>query len=253
MQIDHTTNVIELRDVSFSYGSETVLDHVSLNVHKGDYVGVIGPNGGGKTTLIKILLGLLKPDSGSVRLFGSDIEIFKQRSKIGYVPQKATSFDNAFPASVFEVVSMGLYGKKGLFHGLEATDREKIARALRQVEMLDYKDRIMSDLSGGQQQRVFIARALASHPEVIILDEPTVGVDAKTQASFYKLLKNLHQNFGLTLVLVSHDVEVVAHETTELACVNKTLIYDRNPKDFLATNGLKRMYSKEVKLVFHNH
>lgn len=253
MQVDHTKNIIELKDVSFAYDEKIVLEHIDLNVHKGDYLGIIGPNGGGKTTLLKIVLGLLTQTRGSVSLFGKNIKYFSDWTKIGYVPQKAASFDSNFPATVYEVVSMGRYGKKGLFRTLGATDKKHIDEALKEVEMYEYKDQIIGDISGGQQQRVFIARAMVSQPSVIFLDEPTVGVDVKTQESFYHLLKKLNQELELTLVLVSHDINVVAHEATELACVNRTLMYDSNPKDFFKNGGLTKLYGDQVKLILHNH
>ncbi len=253
MQVDHTKNIIELKDVSFSYSKELVLEHVNLNIHQGDYLGIIGPNGGGKTTLLKIMLGLLKPTSGSVHLFGKELSTFNEWSKIGYVPQKAASFDSKFPATVYEVVSMGRYGKKGLFNSLNTHDNALINHALKQVEMDEYKNRIIGDLSGGQQQRVFIARALANEPQVIFLDEPTVGVDINTQEAFYKLLKKLNLELNITLILISHDVDVVAHEVTELACVNKTLLYESKPPDFFKNGGLEKIYGNQVKLVLHNH
>jgi zinc transport system ATP-binding protein len=253
MQIDHTKNIIEVKNVSFSYSGEEVLSYVSLNVHKGDYIGLIGPNGGGKTTLLKIMLGLLKPDEGSVRLFGTDLTNFKDRYKLGYVPQKANNFDPNFPITVEEVVAMGRYGKKGLFRGLNSSDQEIIKDSLEKVNMWKYRSRIIGDLSGGQQQRVFIARALASQPEVILLDEPTIGVDVETQEQFYKLLQKLNKEFEITLILVSHDINVVANETTEVAYVNKTLIYDANPKDLLEDDSLEKTYGKKVKLIAHHH
>lgn len=253
MQVDHTKNIIELKNVSFAYKGEDVLKDVTLNIHKGDYLGIIGPNGSGKTTLLKIMVGLLKPTNGSIKLFGKEIQMFNDWSKIGYVPQKATSFDINFPATVYEVTAMGRYGRKGLFKSLNIHDKKIIDESLRHVEMFEFKDRLIGDLSGGQQQRVFIARALATEPEVIFLDEPTVGVDVKTQESFYALLKKLNQELDLTLVLVSHDVDVVAHEVTELACINKTLLYESNPKDFFKNDGLKKMYGDQIRYILHNH
>ncbi len=253
MQIDHTKNIIELKDISFAYGSENVLENINLNIHKGDYLGIIGPNGGGKTTLLKIMLGLLKPAKGIVSLFHKDIRQFKDWARIGYVPQKAVHFDVHFPATVEEVVSMGRYGKKGLFHRLNAEDKGLVQKSLEQVEMSGYKDRLIGDLSGGQQQRVFIARALVTEPEIIFLDEPTVGVDIHTQEEFYTLLKKLNQELNLTLILISHDIDVVTHEVTELACVNKTLVYDNNPKEFIKNNGLQKAYGDQVKFVLHTH
>ena len=235
MNVDHTKNIIELGGISFSYGREDVLRDVTLRIHRGDYLGIIGPNGGGKSTLLKIMLGLLKPEKGSVKLFGTDIGQFRGWAKIGYVAQRP-SFEANFPLTVREVVSMGRYPKRGLFRFLTARDREIASTALRQVDMHEYRDRLIGDLSGGQQQRVFIARALAGQPEVIVLDEPTVGVDQKTQEQFYALLQKLNKELDLTLVLVSHDLDTVSREATELAYINRELVYYGPPKKFFEEN-----------------
>jgi zinc transport system ATP-binding protein len=251
-QIDHTKNIIELHNISFSYGEEKVLENINLDIHKGDYLGIIGPNGGGKSTLLKIMIGLLEPSSGKVTVFGKDIKKFHERWKIGYVAQKVSHFDTNFPLTVEEVVSMGHFAKKGLFKTLTKEDKDDINEAICQVEMLQFRKRLIGDLSGGQQQRVFIARALAAKPEVIILDEPTVGVDVKAQEQFYALLKKLNQELHLTLVLVSHELDVVAHEATEIACINKDLVYHGAPKEFLEGDYFQKLYGKGVKFILHN-
>ncbi len=224
--------VIELRAVSFSFDREEAIKDVSLTIHKGDYVGIIGPNGGGKSTLVKLILNIFTPSSGVIKIFGKEVKVFKEWYKVGYVPQK-TFMDMNFPVTVEEVVSMGRYGKLGLFKYPSRNDMDKVFNALRHVDMFDYKDRQISDLSGGEQQRVFIARALASEPEIIILDEPTVGVDVKNQKQFYKLLRKLNKELKLTLILVSHELDVVAHESTVLGYINHTMEYFGNPSEFL--------------------
>lgn len=231
-QITHSHTILELQNVSFSYTKEEVIKDVSLQVHKGDYVGIIGPNGGGKSTLLKLMLGILKPNKGSVKIFNTDLKDFKEWYKVGYVPQR-TYIENNFPITVEEAVAMGRYGKRGLFHFPTKEDKQKTEQALKQVDMWEFKSRQISDLSGGQQQRVFIARALASEPEIIFLDEPTVGVDVKTQKQFYSLLRKLNKEIDLTLVLVSHELDVVAHQSTELGYISKTLEYYGNPNEFL--------------------
>lgn len=228
MHVDHSENIIECKSICFSYGEEQILHDVNLAVHRGDYLGIVGPNGGGKTTLLKIMIGLLKPESGEVRLFGEDIRDFKDWHKIGYVPQKATSFDSNFPATVAEVVLMGTYGKRGILRRTNAQDRKDVLAALKKVEMEQYKNRLIGDLSGGQQQRVFIARALVSNPEVIFLDEPTTGVDEASQKDFYTLLRTLNRKFDVTLAFISHDIDALKEEATEIATINKTLTYKVN-------------------------
>ena len=231
-KIDHTKNVIELRGVSFGYAAEPVLQDINLAIHQGDYLGVIGPNGGGKTTMLKIMLGIQKPDRGEVFLFGQPVGQFKDWSRVGYVPQKAGNFDAKFPLTVEEVALMGRFGKRGLFRRMIAADKEKTLWALEQVGMRGHKDRLIGDLSAGQQQRVFIARALAGEPEIIFLDEPTADVDVAGQEKFYALLRKLNSELDLTLVLVSHDVGVIAAEATELAHVNRTLTYHGSREEF---------------------
>lgn len=253
MHVDHTKNIIEVKNVSFSYGKEKILEDISLNIHKGDYLGIVGPNGGGKTTLLKIILGLLPLQSGSITLFDQSRNNFSHWAKIGYVAQKSLNFDAKFPATVFEVVSMGLYGKKGLFKMFNEGDKKKVLEALENVEMKEFKDRLIGDLSGGQQQRVFIARALVGRPEIIFLDEPTVGVDIRAQEQFYSLLHTLNRELQITLVLVSHDVDVVARETTEVMCINQTLVYHGSPKDFIKPEVLEKLYGKGVKFILHDH
>ncbi len=243
--VDHTINIIEISHISFAYQKpEYAVRNISFNVHKGDYLGIIGPNGGGKTTVLKIMLGLLKPMEGHVKLFGQEINNFKDWYKIGYVPQKATSIDANFPVTVEEVVSMGVHGKR---------NRKNVDTALCEVDMLSYKKKRIGELSGGLQQRVFIARALVSQPEVIFLDEPTVGVDSKTQELFYLLLRKLNKELDLTLILVSHELDIVARETTEVAFINHTLVSYCTPDELTKSGTLEHLYGKDLKYIVHDH
>lgn len=234
-QIIHAPTIIELDKICFSYDTEEVVKDVSLKINKGDYVGIVGPNGGGKTTLLKLMLGLLQPKSGFIKLFDTELKSFKDWSRVGYISQR-NYIETNFPVTVEEIVAMGRYGKLGLFHFPTKEDEEKSLQALSQVEMLGYKNRQINDLSGGQKQRVFIARALASEPEVILLDEPTVGVDNKTQKQFYSLLKKLNRELRLTLVLVTHELDVVMHEANKLGYINRTLEYYGDPSEYCRKN-----------------
>lgn len=251
--IDHSNTIIRVNNVSFHYGVHEVLCNVSFDIHKGNYLGIIGPNGGGKTTLLKIMLGLLKPSLGAVTLFGTDVRKFKNWHAIGYVPQKAVQFDAQFPATVAEVVAMGLFRRRGLGMRPSSADNKKIDEALALVDMAAHKQNRIGDLSSGQQQRVFIARALAGGPEVIFLDEPTVGVDPPSQEQFYSLLKKMNEELGLTLILVSHDIDVVARAATEIACLNGRLLSYGPPKEFHADASLKELYGKDMKFIAHDH
>ncbi|MCX6801984.1 MAG: ABC transporter ATP-binding protein [Candidatus Diapherotrites archaeon] len=244
--------ILELKHVSFSYGTVPAIDNVTFSVEKGDFVGMIGPNGSGKTTLVKLVLGLLKPENGTIKLFGKDINEFKDWNRIGYVPQKATGFDQNFPATVFEAASMGRFAKAGLAKQLSKADYTAIEKALEVVGMLKLRERRIGELSGGQQQRVFIARAFAAEPELLILDEPTVGVDAEAQHEFYSLLKQLNEKFGLTLILISHDIGMVSKKVNKLACVNIAVTMHDISKGINKAD-LHCAYSTGMELVPHHH
>lgn len=246
--------LIRLKDVSFGYNGEPVLENVSLEVQRGEYLGLIGPNGSGKTTLLKLILGMLPaPKSGFIELFGTPLEAFRSWWKIGYVAQKAASFNSAFPATVEEIVLTGRAPRRGLLRLYTKEDRLAAQQALEKVGMLGFRDRLIGRLSGGQQQRVFIARALVSLPELLILDEPTVGVDAKAEEQFYRLIRELRQEMGLTVVLVSHDIGAVAHEVTSLACLNRKLFYHGSPDEFGSDEQMCALYGYSVRTIQHHH
>ncbi|MCL6634365.1 MAG: metal ABC transporter ATP-binding protein [Peptococcaceae bacterium] len=215
------TPAVELEKVSFSYGCHPVLEEISLTVYCGESVGITGPNGAGKSTLLKIAAGLLKPSSGSVKLFGRDARHFKERSRVSYVPQKASFINTGFPSTVEEVVLAGRIAGRGLFRALNREDRRLARAALAEVGMEEHCHRPIGALSGGQQQRVFIARALAGHPDILLLDEPAAGLDAEAQARFYTLLRELVRKNGLTLLLVSHDLEAIAPVVDRQVCLDK--------------------------------
>ena len=244
--------VAELEHVCFDYGGERVLDQISLLVRRGDFLGIIGPNGSGKTTLLRVLLKLLPPGCGHVRLFGQDVRAFRAWHRLGYVPQKATTFESRFPASVLEVVRSGRSGWTPLARPFGTHDYEASLRALEIVGLADMRDRLIGSLSAGQQQRVFIARALVRDPELLVLDEPTVGVDLDAQEQFYSLLRELNRE-GRTLILVSHDIAVVAKEVTQLACLNRTLVFHGPPDEAVTTGALAQMYRAGSLVVAHRH
>jgi zinc transport system ATP-binding protein len=252
-KVDHQKNIIEVSGVSFAYGRHEVLRDVTLAVHQGDYLGIVGPNGAGKTTLLKIMLGLLTPASGNVKLFGTDLKNFRDYHRIGYVPQKATNFDVNFPATVYEVVAMGRYSRRGPWRWLTAADREIINQSLRQVGLANRQDALIGDLSGGQEQRVFIARALAGQPEIMFLDEPTTGIDPQSRDDFYKLLRELNQNLDLTLVLVSHDIDRITKEVMHIACLDHRLVCHNSPEEFLRESESLHIFGQDVKIIAHHH
>ncbi|WP_069650668.1 metal ABC transporter ATP-binding protein [Caloranaerobacter ferrireducens] len=224
--------IISIKSLFFGYRDKMILEDINLDIYEGDYIGIVGPNGSGKSTLIKLMLNILKPVKGEIRLFGQDIKKFNNWDKVGYVAQKSNSFNKKFPATVEEVVASNLYPKIGLFKSIKRNHLELVHNALKIVNMEKYKNKLIGDLSGGQQQRVFIARALVNSPEVIFLDEPTVGIDIKSQEEFYKLLDNLNSEMKITIVMVTHDVGVISDRVKKAICIEnrKLIIHDKNSK-----------------------
>lgn len=199
-------NILTVEDLCFHYEKQLILNHISFGLEKGDFLGIIGENGTGKTTLMKIILGLLPYESGRITLFGTDRQTFRDVSKLGYVSQKANAFNTSFPATVEEVVAANVYSAgRGKSRGEK---RDMVDGALAEVGLLDLKKRLIGQLSGGQQQRVFIARTLVSRPELIFLDEPTVGVDARSVDTITELLQTLNSR-GVTMVMTNHDTHAL--------------------------------------------
>lgn len=245
--------LIRIKGVEFRYGRDPVLVDIGLEIQAGDFLAVIGPNGSGKTSLIKIMLGLLHPTRGDVSLFGTPIREFREWEKVGYVPQKATHFDPYFPASVQEVVGMGLVAV-GHRQRLRSGERESLVLgALKAVGMEGLKARPIGELSGGQQQRVFIARALVSSPEILILDEPTAGVDAEAQNRFYEMLDRLNRERGLTVVFSTHNVGVVTRHVNKVACINQRLYFHGSHEEFCETDHLLEAVGGRMHIISHEH
>lgn len=239
---------IELEGVSFSYDPGVpVLEDLNFVVRKGDYLGIIGPNGGGKTTLIKIILGLLHPTEGVIKLFGIERHHFQEKHRIGYVPQRVTQTDKDFPATVLEVVRSGRTPRLGFFMKFTKKDTEAVEHAMEMSGITKYRNTLIGNLSGGERQRVFIARALAGEPEVIILDEPTVGVDIGAQKKFYEFLTSLNRDHGMTIIFISHDVDVISKQAKMVLCLNHNLVCHVLPEDLLDEHLLMRVYGEQAK------
>lgn len=237
--------VIELQDVWAGYENDRVLEAVNFRMNAGDYVGLIGPNGGGKTTLIKVILGLIRPDRGLVRVMGVSPE--KGRHHIGYVPQIQQG-DRAFPIKVWDVVSMGRL-KPHLLHNLYLTNADKavVERSLKQMDILDLAKRPINELSGGQRQRVTIARALAAEPKILLLDEPTSSVDSHSSSQMYDLLAELNQS--ISILLISHDLTAISTYVKTIGCVNRRLVYSGQKE--ITSEMLSTAYECPVDLVAH--
>jgi len=242
--------------VSFRYerapsdanGEALALEDVTLHVERGCSLGIIGPNGAGKSTLVKIMLGLLAGYSGSVRIAGmSPMDACRRGDVIGYVPQRP-EVEWRFPVTAAQVVRMGLVGKTGLLRWYRKADRAYADELMRRVGVADLRDRPIGELSGGQQQRLFIARALVAKPRILILDEPMVGIDEAGQRQFAELVHELHESLGLTLVIVSHDIQAIAAGCNRVACLRRRIHYHDAPAG-LTPEVLSEVFEHEIKPV----
>ena len=237
---------IDIKNLWFSYNNHPVLRGVDLQVARGEFVSMVGPNGGGKTTLLKLMLGLLDPSRGEVRVFGRRPR--EARPQIGYMPQFA-SFDLRFPVNVLDVVLMGRLGRAGQVGPYRRPDRGAAAEVLEEVGLYALRKRPFSQLSGGQRQRVLIARAMASRPELLLLDEPTASLDVGVEKDFHELLARLCER--LTVVVVSHDVAFVSETVGKVVCVRGTVAV--HPTADLTGQMMRDLYGRDVRLVRHDH
>lgn len=244
---------IEFEHINFAYPHNQVLEDISFVVEEGDYVGLVGGNGSGKTTMLRIMLSLLAPGSGSARLFGEDIRKFEDWHLIGYVPQHVSRGEASFPTTVREVIESGLVSRNRHFFHKRSADEKLIRWAMEVAEINDLEERLIGTLSGGERQLVFIARALVSRPKLLVLDEPTTGVDAQSQDRFYRFLSALNKKHGMTIVLVSHDLEVVAREVKTVICVNRKLVCHVDSRAFIDGNYLQQLYGEDMKYIHHTH
>lgn len=241
---ENRDKVISLEGVWAGYDNEIVLQDVNMSVYAGDFVGLIGPNGGGKTTLLRAILGLLPPLRGEIRIMG--LPPAQGRRYIGYVPQQV-EFDRDFPINVWQVARMGRLGQRGLLQHFTAEDEEIVAEALRTVHMLELRNRPIGELSGGQRQRVYIARALASQPEILLLDEPTASVDAEVSHSIYETLSQLNET--ITILLISHDMAAISAHVKSVGCLNRKLVYHGDKH--LTSEMLDEAYHCPIDLIAH--
>ena len=252
MSLKFRVPVFDIKNLNFSVKGQNILSNISLEIFNAEYIAIIGPNGGGKTTLIRMLLGLDKPTNGEIRIFGKKLKDFKQWHKIGYVPQRASHVDSSFPATVLDIVKMGRTSQLGFFASMTKEDDAFVHDAMLKMDVLDLKDQMVGTLSGGQRQRVMIARALASKPEILILDEPNTGVDMVSQKSFYALLKQLNKEDKITIVFITHDIGVIADDIARLFTINQKAVICNNPKQTLSCEDMSALYGIDAHLL-HNH
>lgn len=245
-------NIIDVSNLSFGYNEISVLKNINFSVHKGDFLGIIGSNGAGKSTLMKLLLNILTPVSGEIKLLGENINQFRKWDEVGYISQKANSFNSSFPATVEEIVGANLFSKIGLFRMPKKHHKEMIYNALEKVDMQDYGKRQIGNLSGGQQQRIFIARAIVNDPKVLFLDEPTVGIDAKSEQSVYCLLSELNKSLGLTVVMVTHDIGAITTHANRIICLGENGLLEHNPSEGITKDLVTKIYGSGVNLNIHD-
>ena len=257
------TKIVELKGVSVKFNGLHAIEEINLEIEKGDFLGLLGPNGGGKSTLIKTILGLVENCCGTVKIFGETIchgdqeqsikPSSKSSGKIGYIPQNSIVGFNNFPGTVYEVVSTGLIHGNKLFKRLTKDDDQKIDDTLTVTGIYDLKNQKVDELSGGQIQRVFISRGLVSDPQLLILDEPTNEVDLPYQEKFYSLLEDLNKKRNISIILSSHDINTVSRLVTKVACINKFLFFHEDPKKlFTSSDILTEIYNHPVGIISHN-
>ena len=252
MSLKFKVPIFDVKNLNFHVRGVDILSNVSFEIYNSEYIAIIGPNGGGKTTLVRLLLGLEKPTSGEVRIFGKKLKNFKEWHKIGFVPQRASLVDENFPATVEDIVKMGRVARRNFFTTFSKEDARAVYDAMVRMDILDLKDKMIGTLSGGQRQRTMIARALASSPEVLILDEPNTGVDVASQQRFYKLLAELNREDNITILFITHDIGVIADDIRRLFTINQKATICNNPKEALSCEEMSTLYGIEAHLL-HNH
>ncbi len=245
--------VLEMNHVDIFRSKDQVIQDATFTINKGDYVGIVGPNGGGKTTLLLAIFGFLPIKNGSIQLFSQNISTFSSWERIAYVPQGATYFDSNFPLTVHELISLGRIQRKNIGRPLKKADWDAVSESLQLMGIQDLTSKRIGDLSGGQKQRAFIAKALVRNPEILILDEPVAGIDATSLENFYKQLSDLNRQKNITILIVSHDLSTVFCRMTKLLCVNKKVYLSDITKESDPNVILKKVYGDHFHFVFHKH
>ena len=247
--------ILSVSNLNFNYPSSvSALKDISFEIKKGDFVGLVGHNGSGKTTLIKTILGLLKPTSGQISLFGQPLQYFKSWQKIGYMPQNLSLFNPIFPATVEEVVSQGLLSIKHFQKRISSHDKLLVNEALESLKISHLQDRLIGDLSGGQQQRVFLARAIITKPELLILDEPSNALDATTRQHFFDVIEELNRDKKTTVILITHDVGQIGKFANKLLYIDQKVIFYGSFSDFCQSNDMSQKFGFESQhIICHQH
>jgi zinc transport system ATP-binding protein len=245
--------IIEVSNLDIERTNTLVIEHATFTVNRGDYVGIVGPNGGGKTTLLLALLNIIPYKHGTIRFFNENISSFSHWERIAFVSQDATNFDPQFPLSVEELVGLGRLNRSTIGRRLHQADRDAVDEALRFMGISELAQKRIGELSGGQKQRVFVAKALVRNPDILFLDEPIAGIDANMLEGFYKKLSDLNAQKGITILLVSHDLTAVFCRMSKVMCVNREVNIEEITKDTDPNTLLKKAYGEHFHFVFHEH
>ncbi len=246
--------IIEAKNISVNYGKNEVLKDTSFSVETGDFIGLAGPNGAGKTTLVKAILGLLSVSKGSIKLFGKPQETFSEWRKIGYLPQKIFTINLLFPATVEEVVLLGLLSQKNWPKKITKEDIARAEELLNELGIAELKKRMLSELSGGQQQKVMLARALVSRPEILIFDEPSSALDPESKESFFQLIDVLNKKNGVTIIFITHDTGYIGKYANKLMYLDGQMIYFGKFSDFCKSEKMGAYFGKyDQHIICHQH
>lgn len=246
--------VVTVHGLSLAYQGAEALCDVSFAVEKGSYVGVVGPNGSGKSTLVRCILGLARPDRGGVSLFGTPLDSFGQWQRVGYLPQGLQHFNPHFPATVAEVVGLGLLAARRFPRRIRREDAGTVDRALELMGVGDIRNRLIGELSGGLRQRVLLARALVNDPELLVLDEPTTALDPETRESFYRAISDLNRESGTTVILVTHDSGTIGSYASKLLYLDKCLVFYGSFDDFCGSPEMSEFFGPSSQhLICHRH
>lgn len=246
--------IIETKNLSVHYGQTEALKDISFAIEKGDFVGLAGPNGAGKTTLIKAILGLLPISKGKIGLFGKTKEKFSDWGKIGYLPQKFSTINTLFPATVDEVVMLGLLSQKKFPKKITISDHKKVDDILQELGISELKKRMLFELSGGQQQKVLLARALVSNPEILIFDEPSTALDPESRESFFQLIQKLNKQDGIAVILITHDTGYIGQYANKLLYIDNGLIYFGKFSDFCRDEKMNSYFGRyEQHIICYQH
>ncbi len=247
-------SIISVENLSVKMHNSVVLSDVSFEVKSGEYIGIVGPNGSGKSTLIRALLRLNDIDGGSIKIMGKSLAQFSDWHKIGYLPQAAVVANKSFPASVGEVVATGLLGSKSFPRRFKKTDRDSVLQILDTLDIADLYQEQIGKLSGGQSQRVFLARAMVSDPDVLILDEPTAALDPLTRAHFYETIASLNKDREKTILLITHDSSTIGNYASKLLYLDRRLIFFGNFKEFCQSRDMSHYFGDFAQhLICHQH